>query len=315
MMACKPSGQLDKVSFYHWKSDADNVFSAHTVSKESVHKIYLHYFDVDLINGKAFPVYKLDEVDSVYKSMDIVPVVFIVNKVLKHSDTEKLAAQIHQLTDEISAHHFGSRIKELQIDCDWSTSTRYAYFELLKQLKKHYELSCTVRLHQIKYRSKTGLPPVNKATLMLYNVGDLTDFTENSILSDSIVSLYINEKTDYPMPLDLALPLFAQTVLKSKKGIYKLINGVDRDLFNLDTVHFKLQNENVFEIKEDTLYKGFYLTSGDQLKLEELSNDDISKSYKVIRNSNLEIEDIIFYHLDSALIQKDKMNDLLKEKK
>lgn len=313
MFACKQSKNIDKVSFYHWKSNAENVFSPMTISKEKVDKIYLHYFDIDLIDGKAYPVYTIKSVDEVYKDIQIVPVVFIVNKVLKGADVSDLVSKIHQLVDEISKHHFGKTLDALQIDCDWNASTRSVYFDLLKHLKKYYQLSCTVRLHQVKYESKTGLPPVEKGTLMLYNVGDLTDFSQNSILSDSIVSLYINECTNYPISMDLALPLFSQTVLKSKKGMFKLIKGTERKLFESDTIHFVARNKYVFEIKKDTLYKGFYLTVGDQLKLEELTNKDIVNSYKTVKNSDLNINGVTFYHLDSALIQKEKMDFLLKQ--
>ncbi|MCW3787817.1 hypothetical protein [Plebeiibacterium sediminum] len=317
LMSCTSSAP-EKVSFYHWKSKAKDVFTKDGLKPQSIHKIYMHYFDVDQLNtlnhweDGIYPVYPLTYVDEVYKSCDIVPVVFIVNKVLKDTDAKKLAKKIQKLVDEISLHHFGKIIHSLQIDCDWSSSTRYKYFELLNLLKKDYQLSCTIRLHQVKYQSKTGLPPVDKGVLMLYNVGDLSDFSANSILTEGIVSQYVNEDTDYPIPLDLALPLFSQTVLKNKNGEIKLIKGTDIQLFNQDQNHFKRESGHVYSVVRDTLYKGFYLSVEDQIKLEMSDADVVKKSYQIIKNSKINIDEVIFYHLDMALIQQNAFNDIIK---
>ncbi len=306
-------------SFYHWKSKAKNVFSDEGLKASEVHKIYMHYFDVAQVNtidrwdDGIYPVYPLTQVDSVYKDCEIVPVVFIVNKVLLNADVKKLAAKIQSLVDEISVHHFGQKNNELQIDCDWSASTRYNFFELLLLLKKHYKVSCTIRLHQVKYKSETGLPPVDNGVLMLYNVGDLSDFSSNSILSYSIVSQYINQNTDYPIPLDIALPLFSQTVLKNKNGEIKLIKGTNTTLFKNDKIHFEAINSDVYKVVKDTLYKGFYLSVDDQIKLEESKPKEVINSFHQIKKSNINRGEVIFYHLDSSFVNRPSFKEIIKQ--
>ena len=318
LLICCTTPEQKKISFYHWKSKAKDVFTKEGIEPQSIHKIYMHYFDVDQVNtlqrwdDGIYPVYPLTYVDEVYKSCGIVPVVFIVNNILKDADIKKLAQKIKKLVDEISLHQFGKRINSLQIDCDWSNSTRYNYFELLNFLKLDYQLSCTIRLHQVKYQSKTGLPPVDEGVLMLYNVGDLSDFSANSILSDVVVSQYVNDNTDYPIPLSLALPLFSQTVLKNKDGAIKLIKGADTQLFNQDTNHFVKLSDHIYSVVSDTLYKGFYLSVNDQIKLEMSDSDVLRKSYQIIKNSQINIDEVIFYHLDTALIQQNTFKDIIK---
>ncbi len=319
LLASCNQAEKNSYSFYHWKSKAENVFSDEGLKVSEIHKIYMHYFDVNQVNTSdrwddgIYPVYPLTQVDSVYKSCEIVPVVFIVNKVLINTDVKKLAAKIQSLVDEISVHHFGQKINELQIDCDWSASTRYNFFELLSLLKQHYQLSCTIRLHQVKYKSETGLPPVDNGVLMLYNVGDLSDFSSNSILTHNVVAQYINENTDYPIPLDVALPLFSQTVLKNKYDEIKLIKGTNTKLFINDKAHFESLNSNLYKVVQDTLYKGFYLSVDDQIKVEESKPEEIINSFRQIKKSNINWGEVIFYHLDSSFINRSSFNEIIKQ--
>jgi len=318
LFSCQEKGQT-QYSFYHWKSKAINVFNSRGIDISKVHKIYMHYFDVDKLNtihcwdDGIYPVYPLTEVDTVYRSMNVVPVVFIKNKVLKDASINILAKKIQRLVDEISKHQFKKSIRQLQIDCDWSTTTKNAYFSLLSELGKYYEVSVTIRLHQIKYKNKTGIPPVLHGVLMLYNVGDLSDFSKNSILDSRIVESYINESSDYPIPLDIALPLFSQTVLKNNSGKIKLVKGIYRSGLKNDQTHFKEENSNLYRVEKDTLYKGFYLSVGNQIKLEEITHNEIVKSYDCIENSKIKVGELVFYHLDTTVINQISINKLLLE--
>ena len=62
--------------------------------------------------------------------------------------------------------------QEIQIDCDWTKSTKDKYFYLLKKIKElsKKEISCTLRLYPYKYPEIMGVPPVDKAMLMCYNL-------------------------------------------------------------------------------------------------------------------------------------------------
>lgn len=318
LFSCQKKGQT-QYSFYHWKAKAKNAFTARGVDKNKVHKIYMHYFDVDELNTAntwddgIYPVYPLTEVDTVYQDMNIVPVVFVVNKVLKNTSIAKLANKIQKLVDEISMHHFQRKMHQLQIDCDWSVSSKDAYFALLTELEKYFEVSATIRLHQIKYKNKTGVPPVSQGVLMLYNVGDLADFSKNSILDSHIVASYIDESSAYPIPLDIALPLFSQTVLKNNSGKIKLIKGIHRADLKKDRIHFKEKNAHLFWVEKDTLYKGFYLSKGNQIKLEEITKKDIIQSYDRVKNSEIKVGELIFYHLDTTVINQIEFRQLLTE--
>ncbi|PKQ61243.1 hypothetical protein BZG02_16555 [Labilibaculum filiforme] len=309
------------VSFYHWKSKATiNQQYQQALKSTNTHKIYLHYFDIvseheaNWYDDGIFPTYVLKEVDPAYQNFEIVPVVYITNQVFQVSNLEvqKLSNRIKDLVHQISQKHFKKDISQIQIDCDWTESTKYAYFELLESLSDEFDLDVTIRLHQIKFKEKTGVPPVKKGTLMVYNVGDLKDFDQNSILQNSIVKQYITADTKYPMPLNIALPLFSQTVIKNKDNKIKIINSVDRPTFENDK-HFKQINTSQFEVVKDTLYKGFYLSEAYGIKLEELAVTEIVDSYNTIKQSKLITNEILFYHLDKNSLSNINLSELVEK--
>lgn len=321
LWSCKEEKRYS-YSFYHWKSKVRISPDEDKMLKEAnVETIYMRYFDIDFIENNeynyddddsVYPISVLAEVDAEAKAYNIVPVIFITNKALKQKrNLTDLSNKIYKLVNQISEQHFNKIHKTIQVDCDWNESTRDKYFNLIKLLKAHYpNISVTIRLHQIKYKDKTGVPPTDAGVLMLYNVGDLKDFDQNSILESHIVEQYINTQTSYPLALDIALPLFSQTVIKNNDNKIKLINEVDRNSLNSNSSIFQQMTENTYKVKSDTLFKGFYLYEGFSLKTEEVSVDEIVKSFKKIENSSIEINEVLFYHLDSACMNRSKFHEL-----
>ena len=296
----------DEIAFYHWKAKAEFTKSySEAIRTADANTIYMHYFDIESIKEPSwrddgiYPTYVLKSVDEAYKKLNVIPVVYIDNRVLKTEklDVLNLADRISKLIDQISTKHFKKTIQQIQIDCDWTMKTKSEYFALLKALKSKFDIGVTIRLHQIKFQNKTGVPPVNRGTLMLYNMGDLRNTNENSILESAIVGQYINEGSTYPLKLKIALPLFAQTVVTNNNNKIKLIKNTDRRFLENDP-HFEQIDATNFKLVKDTLYKGFYLAEGYNLKLEEVKSSEISASYDLIKESKLKTDGLIFYHLD-----------------
>ncbi len=309
------------ISFYHWKSNA--VYSktiAEALQKTKAEKIYLHFFDVDTIKERIplmkmvySPVYALKHVDPEYAQYPIVPVVYIVNHALKNATVKTLSERIHHLIEEISKYRFKKSFHEIQLDCDWTASTRENYFQLIRLLQKYYTVSVTIRLHQVKFRSATGVPPVEQGTLMLYNMGDLENENQNSILDPSIVSQYIGPATTYPIDLEVALPLFSQTVLINNNHQLRILNGAEPDSLQSDGKHFRALDQHLFEVLKDTLYKGFYLSPGYRLKTEEVTEMDILAAYATVKQSRMNLTGIVFYSLDEDALRKINLDRILNQ--
>lgn len=307
-----------EVSFYFWKSNVlESESTNELLIKTASPDLYVHFFDVNLEkkqHGKinaAYPHYPLRTLDKIYKHHNIIPVVFIVNAVLKETPIDELAKNIQKLVHQIAAHHHLPTPSEIQLDCDWNQSTQKAFFELVEKLNRNYRVSSTIRLHQIKYFEKTGVPPVHKGVLMLYNMGDLKNENENSILSLSTVKQYIDSKTTYPLTLDVALPAFSQTVIISSSGNVKLINSSRADDIKLDK-NFVQVDDNLFRPLRDTLYHGFYINESFLLKTEMPEVDEIIESYKYLQKSKLKLSNkVLLYHLDDRQQSVVYLNDII----
>lgn len=317
-IGCQPDTP-PSISFYHWKTQAKtSALQQKVLAENQVEKIYLHYFDIDKVEfdykreGGLFPVGTLLEVDDYYDQFEIIPVVFIVNEAIKSMGNEDvLANRILKLVQEIHQTHFQKAPTEIQLDCDWNASTRDAFFKLVAALKKEIEVTTTIRLHQVKFAERTGVPPVGKGTLMVYNIGELSNFEQNSILETSILKDYINASTSYPIPLDIALPIYGQTVLKNNKGKLKLINGVNRELYETDTQYFEQIGPQTFRVKRDTLLEGFYLYPGYELKLESIESNELIEAMRILKSSKLDMQDLIFYHLDDESLENCPLETLI----
>ncbi len=314
----KEDRQIER-SFYYWKSVLTLTKSEEQrLDSLNVKTIYLKFFDVDWDEENKLPVpvaklqttnYKLPE------TIQVIPTVFITNECIQKIDssqTKPLAEKIMQLLrNQIKETNFDS-IPEIQIDCDWTASTREKYFSILaeiKRLKPHAKLSCTIRLHQIKFLVKTGVPPVDRGLLMCYNMGNLKNpATNNSILETKELKKYIGNLSSYPLPLDVALPLFDWKVLYRNNTYTGLIQNLPDKGF---TDAFAKRNGNRYELLKDTLLEGFDLHKGDIIRNEQCDVKEIlsaaAEVSRLLKNTRLRVS---LYHLDSVILNKYTTHEL-----
>ena len=321
IISCKEKKQPRQIerSFYYWKSVLNLTgFEKQKLDSLKIKTIYLKFFDVDWDEetSKPKPLAKLQAAS--YKlqgSFQIIPTVFITNECIQKIDSSQIAAlakNIYALILEIKqANHFDS-IPEIQIDCDWTQASKDKYFLLLNNLKQqttNYKLSATIRLHQIKFLSKTGIPPVDRGLLMCYNMGNLKNpATKNSILETTELKKYIGNLATYPLPLDVAFPLFNWKVLYRNNIYTGLIQGLPD---NALSSAFCSKTGNRYLVLKDTLLQGYDLRKGDLIR-DEQSNikevlaaaDEISKHLK---NTPLRVS---LYHLDSVILSKYSTHEL-----
>jgi hypothetical protein len=125
----------------------------------------------------------------------IIPVVYITNHTFHHfrkEDAESLAQKVFSKIDSIAKENSIS-YNEIQIDCDWSDSTRELYFSFLGKMKSISQktISTTIRLHQVKYFERTGIPE----NYVQYQRGDEESYS-NMVESASFGQLRV-EKRNY----------------------------------------------------------------------------------------------------------------------
>ncbi|MGG9961621.1 hypothetical protein [Ferruginibacter sp. SUN106] len=306
-------------AFYYWKS----VFKLSDFEKQrldSLHvkTIYIKFFDVDWddVSKAPLPVAKLQTISNKQQEgMQLIPTVFITNECIQKIDSlqiQALAGNIHTLVNDIIKANNFTNIPEIQIDCDWTAVTRAKYFALLSAIKKQSGivlLSATIRLHQVKFFYKTGVPPVDKGLLMCYNMGNLKNpATKNSILETEELKKYIGNLSTYPLPLDVALPLFEWKVLFHNNMYTGLIENLPDTIFTND---FVIKKENRLELLKDTLLQGYDLRKGDILRNEQSNYSEILSAAAAI-NTRLKNTHprVSLYHLDSVILSKYSLHEL-----
>ena len=257
------------------------------------------------------PVSPITFKDKLADSVQIVPVVFIVNDVLKNLSNAGLKTLADKITPFVLAkvEQAGkSSFEEIQIDCDWTASTRDNYFYLLRQLKnnpllKHKKLSVALRLHQLKNQVKSGIPPADRAMLMCYNMGNLRAYgKQNSILEISELKKYLNQNINaYPMPVDVGLPLFKWAVAFRNKqyiGISKRIKFVDL----IDKNQFIFIGNNIYKAATDL--PDFGLNKADEIRWEDISLADLEAAAEYLSSLiKTDTLNVIYFHLDENIIK------------
>lgn len=296
-------------SFYYWKT----VFNLtekeqKTLSSLSVKNLYVKFFDVDwdVEKKKALPVAKSIFSQSPPLGISITPVVFITQEPLQSLDEkglDELSINIASLLSSVAANNRISLSNEVQLDCDWTQKTKTNYFYLINKLKqqaffKGKIISATIRLHQAKFITLNGVPPVDRGLLMCYNMGNLRHpQTKNSIIDEAELKKYINNLEEYKLPLDVALPIFDWWVL-FEGAEYK---GLVREFKPGEQWKDKQQ----VKFDRDTVINGFSFKAGSWLR-HETSPEDVIKKCALLVSEKLKQKEltVILYHLDEANLTK-----------
>lgn len=266
------------ISFYSW----ENSFN----QKEITEKLYIKVLDIAYSTKLEIIKSNLQE-----KPKDFIPVVYITNETMQNVDFSLISNAIIQ---GLKNYEF----KELQIDCDWSNSTQSNYFKLLEDLKTKLNktLSATIRLHQIKYYTKTGVPNVDYGVLMYYNMSNITDInTKNSILDNDIAKKYHYNFENYKLKLKLALPLYSQAIQFRENKALSIFEGVEKNDFDANFIEI---SPNLYKVSNSTYFKGRYIYKDDVFRFEDVKKEDLKIALEDFMNlTKNRFDEIIFYTL------------------
>lgn len=302
-------------ALYFWKNTQAKLSKdeKRLLTELKTQKLYVKFFEVDLEGTIPTPIskteLKLNEED--FPQGEIVPVVYVRNEVLK----DLKQAQITQLADNLSFlvnklfterfTGFGDGFRELQIDCDWTPSTKDTYFALLKAVKQQSRktLSCTLRLYPYKYRQNMGIPPVDRAMLMCYNLLSPLEYEDrNSILETKELTAYLKDVPAYPLPLDAAVPVFSWIHVYHNRQFSGMLNRTEADI----SAHARQISPLWYEVTSEMTIDGRLLRPGDRLKCESVSAGTIKNTLSLLR-TYLRIDKtttLSLYHLDGDQLKQ-----------
>jgi hypothetical protein len=302
--ACRP--QNKPLSFYYWKTQFTlNDYEKSVLKKHKVKTLYVRYFDVDLKPGEEQPIpISPIQLDSSIRPYHVIPVIFIRNRTferLSTADIPTLARNVLTLVAQINSSQ-ALQTMQTQFDCDWTERTRDHYFQFIKQYRALGEqtISSTIRLHQVKYKDITGIPPVDYGVLMYYNMGAINGDNNNSIYEKSIADKYNSYIKSYPLPLDVALPVFSWGLTIRDGKVVELLNKINFSQFANDSNFIKVSGDR-FQAKHACFKSGYYFKENDQIKQEHVPASDLSDiTNQINKYTNNKIGKLIFYDLDST---------------
>ncbi len=303
LVACLPTSKQEKKlplakGFYYWKTNfqwqpADSTY----FEQVTANKLHIRLFDVGLTNNEILPQGVLQCKDTLPAHLRAVPVVYVTQEALKKLATlpadqiDTLAKRIVVKTNRCWQQGTSKPYAELQIDCDWTASNQATYFLFLKKIRQQLALhnsflpllSCTIRLYPMKYYQKMGVPPVDKGLLMCYNLENpMLLQTANAIFSHRTAKSYLAALPDYPLPLDVALPLFSWTAqFQEDKKFVRLLHAIrHQDLQN--PIYFRRLETNYYQVIQTTVLQGVTLTAGNLLRVDEPLQTDLEATAQLL---------------------------------
>ena len=302
------------LGFYHWQTNLKlNEKEQSYLDSLPIQKLYVKFFDVDwdFTQQRALPHATLIVNTTLPATLEIIPTIFITNRTFQHLPSiaieelvNKVKGKIEQQFEQFPTH----QLSTIQIDCDWSLSTQVSYFQFLEKLQQAWQatdrtLSTTIRLHQIKYFQKTGVPPVNRGLLMFYNMGEVKTYeTTNSILDIEIAKKYTDYLSDYPLSLDIALPLFQWGVVFRDRELVQLINQLTREEL-MDTTRFQSIDTIRWRVLISTYIRGQYVYEGDIIRLETSPYGELEEAVRLLQPFfDGEDFDLVFYHFEEEVL-------------
>lgn len=317
---CIASGALSKLdieiskrSIYYWKttfnlSDWDNEF----LITHDIERIYLRLFDVAYkfdYDGeqKSVPIATTKFRCKIPDNVEIVPVAYITQEAIRNNP--EFHEVLYKRIKAMATKHGFKNFKEIQLDCDWTKSTRDKFFGLCQNMRNLLRadsilLSATIRLHQLR----DSVPPVDRGVLMLYNTGSIYDSeTENSILSYEDVEPYLKSKIQYNLLLSLAYPTYSWSIAIRNDKFLCILHQTD---FSNDKLYQYVWN-NTFKVKEYHILENHEMFEDDLIRKESPSFDEISKVKKLVTERiTSSMEGSVIYHLDHNGLSRFTPNEI-----
>ncbi len=292
--SCKPNDKQTQTAFYYWRQNLALSAQEKTVLENCrTQQLYIRLFDIVFNPNSRLPQPIADitiaDTSGITK-MDIIPCVFIVNNVFRHMTPVQTDSLASATVKRIKAHCSKFKpIKEIQIDCDWTTGTKELYFRFLNQVKTFsgLKISATIRLHQVKYISKSGIPPVDKGVLMCYNMSPPQVFGElNSIFEKRTLESYTRNLSNYPLKLDIALPIYSWGILFHNKEFNGFINNIT-SAGMAGYSNLKAIGKNNYLCTESGTVKNKRVYKGDIIRIEDISNAELNDAKtELLRKTN-----------------------------
>ncbi|HNF72320.1 MAG TPA: hypothetical protein PLP34_07900 [Chitinophagaceae bacterium] len=301
-----------KIAFYFWKQE----FKLNQTEKDYLNhigasKLYIRLFDIDSCRDEICLLAPCSIVDPVPAPVEVIPVVYITREAILRIQSIDSVATVVANNVHVRMNQAHLNYSEVQWDMDWTPRTRDTYFKLLESLRKQAcfrdkKFSATLRLHQVKYRSQCGIPPVDRVSLMCYNMGNLKDYSGgNSIYQFQKLKDYTRSLSSYPLNADFALPMFHWVSVFRNRRWQGLIRTLQEDELKKNAFFKNGDKANEYQAAKNGYIHGIFIQKGDEFRYESVSLQDLQNLVPyLLKHANQEAPEFIFFHLDSNVISQ-----------
>ena len=310
------SSDISSNGIYYWKTNfCLTDYELDFLKRHEISRIYVKMFDVALQNQSPedtlalLPIATTRFVRPIPSGIEVIPVVYITYEAIAHlsnkesSYIESYAKRILTRVEAMASFNGIANMKEVQLDCDWTNSTYWAYHLLCSTTKsalnsKGIQLSITLRLHQM---DDISLPKADRGVLMLYNTGSFKNpDCVNSILSYKDAAPYI-KKHKIPFPVDYAYPTYDWNLLYRNNEFKSIVRNIDLT----DSLVFTKSDFNKYVVQNDTIVNRVQFIKGDIIRHEWSEFKEIERvKSDLSRRHNMKNSRQIIYHLDSTNLSK-----------
>ena len=147
-----------------------------------------------------------------------------------------------------------------------------------------------------------GVPQVDRVCLMCYNLLSPYDEQErNSILDMDELKKYLNGAAAYPLPLDVALPLFSWVHIYQHNRLVNML-PLDENIRE----HLTKKEGLWYDVTSDLELDNIYLRPGDRVKIEDVTMHQLTDAINEIKSevSLSEGARIQLFHLDETVLKQ-----------
>ncbi len=302
------------VNFYYWKNKFNIGIDVQDSARElGATTLYVHFFDIVCEDGKATPMSVLhktnwyeDGLDESYlweDSVKLVPVVSIDNNVfsIDRYKKNKLAEDIVDLVNRTTKREF----TEVQLDCDWTETTKDKYFSLIYAVRKKLKgkrVSCTIGINHVRDSLSVGIPPVGRGYLKCYSLDS------DSILSIQELKNNSSAIKGYPLQLDYAFPIYSWAVASNTSGEVRQFEGLSKE--ELKGPDFEFVTENKYKVVEGSFVDNVFLNKDFTIEFKEVEVSSLRTAKQILDETLDHGYNIVYFQLDEASVKKYSMEDL-----
>ena len=250
-------------------------------------RLRVRLFDIGSDSSGARPVARLRVAVPLPPGLEVLPVVFARERAFRDAGAAEVLAR-HILSERDAICREGNLpCCGLEMDCDWTASSRDGYFRALQTLsdslhRRGESLHATLRLHQYRSPRTTGIPPADRLTLMAYNMGPVTAAPGRlSVLDLPELRRWLAGAAPYPIPLDVALPLWSWCLQVREGHPIDLLQAIpEEELAGIPQLSAK--GRGLFRSREGFFLQGRWIRAGDVLKAETVAPRDLEEAAEIL---------------------------------